>query len=136
MPAEAERVAVHPHHSPPPPLGSLEHDAAKLRRFATMMDGQFEVAGVRFGYDALIGLVPGVGDVVTGTLGLYPLYLAKKHKLGGVLIARMLGNLAVDFVVGSVPLLGDLFDVAFKANVKNRELFEQAVAKRRDNDTF
>ena len=132
--AKAERVEVRPKRPGRPGVHELEADAARLRRFAEFMDGEFEVGGYRFGYDALIGLVPGVGDVVTGAAALYPIYLARKHRLGNVVIGRMLGNWATDVVVGSVPAVGDAFDFAFKANRRNRDLFEKAVEKRRQRE--
>lgn len=95
------------------------------------MDSQFEVGGIKFGLDAVVGLIPLVGDTLTALASLYPLYIARKHKLGQVLIARMAVNVGVDWLAGSVPLLGDLLDVGFKANTKNFRLLEEAIKKRR-----
>ena len=113
-----------------PAADELAADLARLRRFSRFMDSQFKVAGVKFGADALIGLLPGVGDLVTSAAGLYPVYLAKKHGMGNLVIGRMLGNLALDFGVGLVPVLGDAADVMFKAAIRNRDLFEKAAARR------
>ena len=110
---------------------TLERDLLIVRRLAKAMDGQFEVAGFRFGWDAIIGLAPVVGDVATTVVALYPLYLARKHKLGAWTLAKMLKNVGLDFAVGFVPLVGDVADAAFKANVRNLKLFEDAVAGRR-----
>jgi hypothetical protein len=107
--------------------------AADMRRawaLANWMDAQFEVAGIKFGYDAIIGLVPGIGDTISMLAALYPVYVARKHKLGRVVMGRMLVNVGVDWLAGAVPLLGDVLDVGFKANLKNVQLLEQA-AKRR-----
>src|ERR1043165_6301071 len=93
---------------------SLEDDLKVARFIATLLDSQFEVAGIKFGLDAIIGLVPGVGDLITGLVGCYPIHLAKKHNLGKPLQMRMAWNLIADWAVGSVPVVGDLFDVAFK----------------------
>ena len=108
----------------------LRRDLAIADRLATLLDSQFNIAGVRFGLDGIIGLVPGVGDGITALLSLYPIYLAGRHNLGGGVIARMLGNVGLDFLVGLVPVLGDFFDVAFKANRRNFKLFRQAVDKK------
>jgi hypothetical protein len=109
----------------------LDADMQRARQLATLLDAQFEVAGFKFGMDAIVGLVPGVGDVAMTLVGLYPLYLARKHGLGRWVTTRMGANLAIDFVVGSIPLLGDFFDAAFKANLKNLAILEQAVEAKR-----
>ncbi len=113
-----------------PQASSLEADIERADFVAKLMDAQFDVAGVKFGLDALIGLIPVAGDVVSTAIGLYPLIIARKHKLGRVVIARMAMNLGVDFLVGAIPLVGDAFDVVMRANLKNVELLKKAVAKR------
>ena len=76
--------------------------------------------------DPLLGLIlPGVGDIATSVAGLYTVGVAISRKLSPVIIARMLLNLGLDALIGAVPLLGDLFDVAFRANTKNVALLEQ-----------
>jgi hypothetical protein len=109
----------------------LDRDLARVDQLSRLLDAQFSIAGVRFGWDALIGLVPVAGDITTGLLALYPVYLAGRHGLGGWTIARMLGNVGLDLLVGAVPVLGDVFDVAFKANRRNLSLFRKAVERRR-----
>jgi hypothetical protein len=75
--------------------------------------------------DAIIGLIPGVGDAISATLGSYLIYRA--HQLGAskLTLLRMAGNTVVDTVVGSVPVLGDLLDLKFKANRRNLELLRR-----------
>ena len=107
----------------------LEADLRHARVLAKLLDAQFSVAGFRFGLDALIGLVPGMGDVVTSAVALYPVYLLRKHKLPQRYGRKMLINVAIDFAGGAVPILGDLFDAYFKANLKNLALLERAVAE-------
>ncbi len=109
---------------------SLEQDLAIARRLAKLMDSQFEIAGVKLGLDSLVGLVPVAGDLVSLGIGLYPIFLARKHGLGKLIVTRMLMNLGTDFVVGAVPLVGDVADVFFKANLKNLKLLEDALLKR------
>jgi hypothetical protein len=108
----------------------LESDLRRVRALANLLDARFSIAGVRFGLDAIIGLVPGAGDLVSAALGSYPIYLAHKHGLKKRTMARMLFNLGVDCLVGLVPLVGDLADVAVKANLKNLRIFEEAISKR------
>ncbi|GAM99629.1 Bll7046 protein [alpha proteobacterium U9-1i] len=98
-----------------------ELDTADIERLARWLDGRYRIPGtnIRFGYDSLIGLAPGVGDTITGALGLY--IIARAHRLGAPrhLIARMLGNVAIDSLIGAIPILGDLFDVVYKSNSAN-----------------
>jgi hypothetical protein len=109
----------------------LEADLEKVRRLAKLLDAEFEFRGVKYGWDAIVGLVPVVGDLVMALVGVYPIIIARKHKLGRVVQTRMAMNLLVDWAVGEVPLLGDAFDVAFKANLKNARLLEKAARKQR-----
>jgi hypothetical protein len=109
--------------------GELERDIERVRLLAQAMDAQFEVGGVKFGWDAIVGLVPVAGDILAAVIGLYPIYIAKKHNLSKLTRTRMAANLIFDWAVGSIPLAGDVFDVAFKANLKNLELLERAAEK-------
>lgn len=106
----------------------LEEDVRRANALAHWMDSKFTVAGVPVGLDSIIGLVPAVGDTVTAAIALYPIYLAHRHGLGTGVKARMAANVLADWAVGLVPLVGDLFDVAFKANRRNAALLEQAAA--------
>jgi len=102
----------------PPP------DLEALRRFARLLDEQFVVPGTsrRFGLDALIGLVPGIGDLIGAVLSTWIVIAAIRHRVPTATIVRMLWNIAADEVVGTVPVIGDVFDVLFKENVLNVEL--------------
>jgi hypothetical protein len=115
--------------APRDPADELERDLQQAKILAILMDSQFELAGVKFGLDSIVGLVPIIGDTLALLAGAYPIHLARKHKLGRTLEMRMWANLAIDYFGGIVPLVGDAFDVAFKANLKNLELLERAVAK-------
>ena len=114
-----------------PARSDLGADLARLEKFTSLLDAQFSLGGIEFGYDALIGLVPVAGDVVTTALALYPVYLARKHDLGKWTQLRMIGNVGLDFLLGFTPILGDVADVAFKANRRNLALFRKAVDGRR-----
>lgn len=96
----------------------------ELELIARWMDSVFQVPGtnVRFGLDALLGLIPGLGDTLTSLVSLYILQAARRHGVSRVTMARMGANIAVDYIVGIVPVAGDLFDVSWKANQKNVEL--------------
>ena len=93
-----------------------------------LLDDWVTVPGTRFGIglDAVLGfLLPGVGDLVTGTGSLALVILALQSGVPRVVMLRMLVNLAVDALIGSIPILGDVFDVAWKANRKNLELLRR-----------
>jgi len=111
----------------------LEADLVRARMIATLMDAQFEIGKLKFGLDAIIGLVPAVGDTISAIIGLYPLHIARKHKLGRVVQSRMAANLLADWLVGLVPVAGDVADVAFKSHLRNLRILEAAAAKRRKN---
>ena len=114
----------------PGPGRTLQQDVEMARMVAQAMDSKFEIAGFKFGLDPIIGLVPVVGDAITFAIGLFPIYVARKHGLGKVVVGRMMANLGVDFVSGLVPFAGDALDVIFKANLRNLKLLEDALAKR------
>lgn len=106
-------------HTPP----GLEH----LTVLAHLLDRAFRIPGTRwrFGLDALIGLIPGLGDMVGAAIGLYSLWVARQIGAPGAVQIRMLMNLTLDGFVGFVPLVGDLFDFAFKAHSRNHSLLVQ-----------
>src|SRR5688572_33104873 len=87
---EAHRVGTQPR------PGELERDIERVRMLARAMDTQFEIAGVKFGWDSFIGLVPVAGDVGSAVIGLYPILIAKKHHLSKLTPLRMGANLASD----------------------------------------
>lgn len=98
-----------------------------LDALAKLMDAQFRIPGtnIRFGMDALIGLIPGVGDFSSFLISAYMVSLAINKGASGFVLARMILNISVDALVGAVPILGDIFDVAFKANQRNIKLLQQ-----------
>ena len=103
---------------------------ARLDALARLLDTAFAVPGtnVRFGVDALIGLVPGLGDVVTTAISLYIVREARALGASRAVVGRMLFNVAVDGVIGVVPVVGDLFDVAWRANRRNVALLQRHLA--------
>ncbi len=100
---------------------------ARIKRLAWLIDGAFRLPGTRFrfGLNSLIGLVPGAGDAVLGLLSLYIIQQAHALGLPRHKLARMAGNVAIEVVGGSVPVLGDLFDMALKANIRNIRIIEE-----------
>ncbi|HEV8363359.1 MAG TPA: DUF4112 domain-containing protein [Gemmatimonadaceae bacterium] len=111
--------------------GHLSRDLERARGLAQLLDSaiRIPVIGVRIGMDALLGLVPGGGDAVGALLGAYPIVLAVRHRLPHAVVVRLLGNIAVDAIFGSVPIIGDLFDIGFKSNLRNQRLIERYAAE-------
>ena len=98
-----------------------------LDALAKLMDAQFKIPGtnIKFGLDALIGIIPGVGDFAGFIISGYMMIIMANNGASGFLLARMAINVFIDSLVGSVPLLGDIFDVAFKANQRNMKLMHE-----------
>ena len=100
---------------------------SRARAYARMLDSAFAIPGtkIRMGLDALVGLIPGGGDVVGAVLSSGIVLMAMRDGVPAAVLWRMVANIAIDTLVGAVPLLGDLFDVAWKANTKNAELLDR-----------
>lgn len=98
-----------------------------LEQLSRWMDGLFRIPGTgwRFGLDALVGLIPGVGDTMTALASFYILAAGVRYRVPKVTLLRMGLNIGLDYVFGSIPVVGDLFDVAWKSNQKNVELLRQ-----------
>jgi hypothetical protein len=106
-------------------LGRLGLD--RLRVVTRLMDQAFGVPGTkwRFGLDALFGLVPGLGDIAGAVIAVYALRVARQLGVPGVIQLHMLSNIALDASVGTIPVLGDLFDFVFKAQTRNLALLDE-----------
>ena len=104
-----------------------------LRQVARLLDSAVAVPGTsfRFGLDPILGLVPGLGDIVSPLFTLGIIWQARDLGIPRVVIMRMIINVAVDTVVGLVPVLGDLFDFAWKSNNKNLALLDQHASEER-----
>ena len=100
---------------------------ALLRRWAELLDNAFVIPGigVRFGLDAVLGLVPGIGDLTTPVFTVLLLGTGLRMRVPAVVLARMVMNAGIDALVGLVPVAGDLADVGWKANLRNLELLER-----------
>lgn len=100
---------------------------AQLERLVRLLDSEFRLPGTRwrFGVDGLLGLIPGIGDAATATLGASVIAYAAACGVRRRVLARMAGNLAIDVVLGSVPLVGDVFDFFWKSNSRNLALLRR-----------
>ncbi len=116
----------------PQPVGEyIPHELANVRALAKVLDSAFEIPGTKFriGLDALIGLIPGVGDLISMAIGGYIVTTAAKLGVPKPVLGRMLVNIGADAVAGAVPVVGDVLDAAWRANSKNVRLLEQALAE-------
>lgn len=106
---------------------SADPHVRQARGLARLLDTAVRIPGtdVRIGLDPLLGLIPGLGDVIGGALSGYVILLAARAGASKPVLLRMLANVAMDSLVGAVPVLGDIFDVAWKANVRNLALLER-----------
>ena len=110
---------------------ALDDPLSRARTLTRLLDSVARVPGTsfRFGLDPLLGLIPGLGDMTGAALSGYLVLLASRHGAPKAVIVRMLGNVAVDTVVGTMPVLGDLFDAGWKANTRNLALLERHVGQ-------
>lgn len=122
MTDEEDRAA----HTPGP------EEAETFRKIADLLDTQFKVPGLgmRIGLDGVLGLIPVVGDTITGGLGLYALATAHRLKLPLGARLKMIWNIGVDMIIGAIPLIGDIFDFAFHAHAKNYAIIAKHLDRR------
>ena len=102
-------------------------EIVELERLADLLDTRWQVPGLGWGVgvDGLAGLVPGLGDLVTGTVSAYLVHRAHRLGVPRHVLLRMAGNVGIDVVFGSVPVIGSIFDFAFKANRRNIALLRR-----------
>ncbi len=114
-------MAIAPDRVYPPRAGLGD---AQLDFLVGLLDDRFRVPGtrIRFGLDPVIGLIPGLGDLLTGTASFVLVFAAWQRGAPRVTLARMVMNIGIDTVLGSVPIVGDIFDVAWKSNRRNYQL--------------
>jgi uncharacterized protein DUF4112 len=112
---------------PGPVVSTHGPQLERLRRLARLLDSAVQLPGtrVRFGLDPIIGLVPGLGDVIGAIFSTLIIFQAARLGAPRSTLIRMLANVGVDTLVGEIPLLGDLFDFGWKSNTRNIALLEQ-----------
>jgi hypothetical protein len=117
--------------------GGTEESVARVEALARLMDGAFVLPGtnIRLGLDALIGLVPVAGDVIAGLISSYLIWEARRIGASRWLIARMMANTLLDTTLGAIPLVGDAFDVMFRANMRNMALLRRHMERRGFRET-
>ena len=98
-----------------------------IRHLAYLMDGAIPIGRWSIGLDPLIGLIPGVGDLIGALISMVIVVRAVQAGIPRVAVARMLANITIDTLVGSIPVFGDAFDFAYKSNLKNLRIYEQSL---------
>lgn len=106
---------------------SQPKDFPALERLADFLDTRYRIPGtnIRFGADFIIGLVPYAGDVVTFGISSVLVLAMARQGASGMVLAKMIGNVLLDASVGTIPILGDLFDLGYKANQRNLKLLQE-----------
>lgn len=119
-----------------PRVERLEHEAieaamTRVAMVARVMDSLFVIPGtrIRLGFDAILGLVPVAGDLLAQAIATYIIWEAHQLGVSKLTLLRMFGNTLIDTVIGSIPIAGDAFDVAFRANMKNLRLLQRHLEK-------
>ena len=115
------------------PEEALPADLVALRRFAYFMDEAFRIPGtrMRLGFDAVLGVIPGVGDILGAVMSTWIIAGALRHRVPAWVIGRMVFNVATDLIFGAVPVAGDVFDFLFEENMMNMRLLEKHRDRRR-----
>jgi len=127
----SEPVIIPPGEYKPRGRDPLNDEA--LDQLASVLDDLFHIPGtrIRFGLDPLIGLIPGLGDAISGAVSMLIVFAAWQRGLPRITLARMVANVAIDSLLGSMPIFGDLFDVWWKSNRMNVNLLRRAEASPR-----
>ena len=114
------------------PLGTDPHSVRRrVESLEQLLEGLFKVPvlGQRIGLDAVLGLVPVVGDAITAMMGLYLVWEARNLGMPRWQLWRMAGNVGIDTLVGAVPVAGDLFDLLYRSNTKNLKIIRKHLDK-------
>jgi hypothetical protein len=111
---------------------STEQSLERLEALAKLLDSSFFVPGtnIRMGLDGVIGLVPVVGDLISGAISSYLIWEARRLGASRWVIGRMAANTLIDTTIGAIPIVGDAFDIVFRTNVKNLALLRKHLARK------
>jgi Domain of unknown function (DUF4112) len=106
---------------------------AVARFLADLLDQRFTIPGtsIRFGLDPVLGLIPGIGDAIANLAGSAILLIAAQYRLPKIILLRMGLNIAFNALIGAIPVVGDIFSIWFRSNVKNAQLLERYVSAER-----
>ena len=115
-----------------------EEKLLRLKRLSHNLDEAFTIPGTerKIGIDPIIGLIPGVGDLIGGALSIYIMHAGIRMGMPRSVIIRMFGNIALEFIIGCIPIIGDLFDAMWKSNQRNVKLIEDSIISEEKNTIF
>jgi|SoiMethySBSTD1v2_1073268.scaffolds.fasta_scaffold737399_2 hypothetical protein len=100
-----------------------------IEKLAWLMDSAIPIGPWRIGLDSVVGLVPGFGDLVGALVSMLIVLRAMSAGVPKVAVARMMTNIAIDSLVGAIPIAGDFFDMAYKSNLKNLKIYEESLSR-------
>ena len=115
-----------------------EEKLLRLKRLSHNLDEAFTIPGTerKIGIDPIIGLIPGGGDLIGGALSIYIMHAGIRMGMPRLVIVRMFGNIALEFIIGCIPIIGDLFDAMWKSNQRNVKLIEDSIISEEKNTIF
>ena len=115
-----------------------EEKLLRLKRLSHNLDEAITIPGTehKIGIDPIIGLIPGGGDLIGGVLSIYIMHAGIRMGMPKSVIIRMFGNIALEFIIGCIPIIGDLFDAMWKSNQKNVKLIEDSIISEEKNTIF
>ena len=113
----------------------IEERMGRLRLLSQRLDDSITIPGTKYkiGVDPIIGLIPGGGDVFGAILSIYIMYSGIKIGVPRATVNKMFKNILLEFIVGCIPVVGDLFDIVWKSNQRNVKLIEESIAPEEDN---
>ena len=106
-----------------------------VRKVTQLLETKFTIWKFKFGVDPILGLIPGLGDILTSIISFYIVYVAILHKIPTLRVLHMTFNILVDLVIGSAPIIGDILDFFIKPNVKNLAILEKEIKILSDTNT-
>ena len=112
-----------------------EEKLLRLKLLSERLDDSIKIPGTnqKIGIDAIIGIIPILGDFIGAIFSTYILYSGIKMGVSSKIVKKMAINIAIEFIIGSIPIIGDIFDALWKANKRNVELIEEATLENQEN---
>ena len=113
-----------------------EEKLLRLKLLSERLDDSIKIPGTnqKIGIDAIIGIIPILGDLIGAIFSTYILYSGIKMGVSSKILKKMATNIAIEFIIGSIPIIGDIFDALWKANKRNVELIEEATLENQENN--
>jgi len=115
-----------------------EEKLLRLKLLSKRLDDSIKIPGTnqKFGIDAIVGIIPILGDFIGVIFSVYIMYSGIKMGVSSKIVKKMAANIAIEFIIGSIPIIGDIFDALWKANKRNVELIEEATIENQENYNY